>query len=121
MKKIQYKKTFWMNVNLSFLSIFSCFMFFFVNIDYVEARLIDKVMSILFLLVPLLSLVTFYKNDNSYFYKITLLLNLVFSLIIVWFILRSLYHQSWDALIFLLIWVTPFLINIRQLNKLKNV
>lgn len=115
-----YKKTFWMNVNLSFLAAFSCFMFFFVNIDYVEARLIDKVMSILFLLVPIFSVVTFYKNGHGYFYKITLLLNLIFSLMIAWFTLRTLFHQSWDSFIFMLVWMTPFVINVKQLINIKN-
>lgn len=120
MKKIQFNKTFWMNLNLSLLAIFTCFMFFFVNIDYIEARLIDKVMSILFLLVPIFSAVTFYKNNHGYFYKITLLLNLIFSLMIAWFALRNLYHHSWDSFIFMLAWMTPFIINVKQLIKTKN-
>ncbi len=120
MKKIQCNKTFWMNVNLSFLAVFSCIMFFFVNIDYVEARLIDKVMSISFLLVPLLSIVTFYRDNQGILLKITLLSNLFIVLMIGLFIILYLYKQSWDSVIFMLVWMTPFVINLKQLIKIKN-
>ena len=120
MQNITYKKTFWMNVGLFLLFSLGLFMFFFVNIDYVESKPIEKIMNVLLVLVPLLSLVTFYRNDQGLLLKVTLTVNILITLMVSWFLLRSAYHQSWDSVIFMLIWITPFVINVKQLNELKN-
>ena len=121
MNNIIYKKTFWMNIVLSFLFLLGLFMFFFVNIDYVEARLSEKVMNIFLFIVPILSVITFYKNEHGFLLKLTLIMNVVVTVMIGLFTLRSLYHQSWDAIIFMVILMTPFLINVKQLIHLKKI
>lgn len=110
-----------MNVGLTMLFALGLFMFFFVNIDYVEARLPEKIMNVVLLIVPILSVITFYKNEQGLLLKLTLILNIGITVMVVLFTLRSLYHQSWDSVIFMLIWMTPFVINVKQLNKLRNV
>ena len=95
-------------------------MFFFVNIDYVEARLPEKVMNIFLLLTPILSAITFYKNEQGFLLKLALILNIGISVMVALFTFRSLFHQSWDSVIFMLIWMVPFVINVKQLILLKS-
>jgi hypothetical protein len=120
MNTITHKKTFCMNFVLSFFFAFGLFMFFFVNIDYVEARLPEKIMNIFLFLAPVLTAITFYKNEQGFLLKLALILNIGISLMVALFTFRSLYHQSWDSVIFMLIWMVPFVINVKQLTLLKS-
>jgi len=123
MNNIVYKKTFWMNIGLSLFFTLGLFMFLFLNIDYVESRPSEKIMNVFLFIVPILSMITFYKNGQGLLLKLTLILilNIGVLVLVCLFTLRSLYHQSWDSVIFMLILMTPFLFNVKQLIKLQRI
>lgn len=120
LKTIRYKKTFWMNIVLSVFFLLGMFFFLFVNIDYVEARLSEKVFNVLLSLTPILTAISFYKNNTKLLFRMTFVLNIIVSIAIGLFLIKAFKHQSIDMIIFMLVWIVPFLINVIQLNKVRK-
>jgi len=117
MKNIVYKKTFWMNICLSLFCVLGLLIFFFVNIDYVEVKLPEKIINILFTITPILTAISLYRNDQGALLKLSLTLNVCVAIIVILIALRSFYHQLWDAVLPMLIWITPCIVNLVQLSK----
>ena len=111
---IEYKKTFWMNVTLSILFGLGCFIFFFLNIDYVEARPSEKILNLLSFIAPVSTAITFYENKLK---KVSLLLNMFVIAGLSLLVLRALYRYPDYGVIAELIWAVPYLINVRYLRK----
>lgn len=112
------KKTFWMNVTLSILFGLSCLIFFFLNIDYVEARPSEKILNLLSFIAPVFTAITFYKGSLQ---KVSLLLNMLVIAGLSLFVLRALYRYPDYGIISELIWAVPYLINVKYLSKIiKN-
>lgn len=118
MNHIKFKKTFWMNVVLTILAAFGCFMFFFINIDYVEARPSEKILNVLTLVTPILTMVTFYKGLLQ---KVSLIFNILLLVTLALFTLRAVYHYPDYSISTGLIWMAPFLINVKKLRELNSV
>ena len=116
--KIMQKKTFWMNAILAVLATLGCFIFFFLNIDYVEARPSEKILNILTLVTPILTMVTLYKGNLQ---KLSVIFNILILFILALFTLRAIYHYPDYSIITGLIWMTPFIINVKQLRQLNAV
>ena len=72
-----YKKTFWMNIVISLLFILGLFMYFFVNVDYVEVTWLDKTIYVVWGCLLTSTITTFYKNDIGTVWKISVLFNLI--------------------------------------------
>jgi hypothetical protein len=121
MNKIIYKKIFWMNIGLSIFSFLIFVMFFGINIDYVEAKLWMKLLNVLILLTPILSAITFYKNNTHILCVLALISNISILLAFLALIVMSALHYSSDSIVFLLIWSIPLFLNVKCLNKLKNI
>jgi hypothetical protein len=121
MNKIIYKKIFWMNIGLSLFSLLIFLVFFGVNIDYVEAKLWMKLFNVFILLTPLLSAITFYKNSTHILCVLALISNISILLAFLALIVMSALHYSSDSIVFLLIWSIPLFLNVKCLNKLKNI
>jgi uncharacterized membrane protein YccF (DUF307 family) len=117
--QIKNKKTFWMNLALSLFATFGAFMFFLVNIDYVEARPSEKVFNLLFWTTPVLTMVTLYRDDRNILLKLSLALNLIYFLFFGYYALRLIYIHQYLVTIPMLIFMIPFGINIKQLLKMK--
>lgn len=109
-----------MNVVLSIFATFGAFMFFWVNIDYVEIRLYEKVFNILFWMTPVITMATLYKNDKNILLTLSLILNLVFSLVFGYYALNLIYIHHYLVIIPMLIVMIPFGINIKQLVRMKG-
>jgi hypothetical protein len=121
MNRIVYKKIFWMNIGLSMFSFLIFTMFFGINIDYVEAKLWMKLLNVLILLAPILSAITFYKNNTNLLCLIALILNISILLSFLALIVMSVLHYSSDSIVFLLIWSTPLLVNVKCLIELRRI
>lgn len=121
MNKIIYKKIFWMNIISSVFSLLIFIIFFGINIDYVEAKLWMKLFNIHLLITPILSSISFYKNDTQTLCLISFLSNIIILMAIFAFILMSVLHYSADSIIFLVIWSIPFAVNVKYLNELKKI
>jgi hypothetical protein len=117
---IIYKKTFWMNVGLSIFSILGClvYVFFLMGIEVVNK--FEVVFDFFFLVTPILTVITFYKNEKGLINTISLVLNSIVLVIYSMFVLR-IGHISVDSLLSLLIWSIPFIINVKQLRELRSV
>jgi hypothetical protein len=113
-----YKKTFWMNVILAILATLGCFMLFFVNIEYDEARTSEKILAIIMLITPILTMATFYKDSLK---KESLFFNILILFILGLFTFRSLYRYPEYPIIPVLIWMVPFIINVKQLREPSSV
>jgi hypothetical protein len=120
MNKIIYKKVFWMNIGLSIFSILIFAMFFGINIDYVEAKLWMKLLNVLILLTPILSAITFYKNNTHTPCVLALITNISMLLSFLALIVMSALNYSSDSIVFLLIWSIPLLLNVKCLNELRR-
>lgn len=120
MNQIQYKKTFWMNVGLSTFAILAClfYVFFLMGIEVVNK--FEVIFDFFFLVTPISTVITFYKNEKGLINTISLFLNSIVLVIYCLFIIR-LRHNSADSLLGLLIWSIPFIINVKQLRELRNV
>jgi hypothetical protein len=114
------KKTFWMNIVLSFFCLLGCLFFFFLNIDYVEARPSEKILNLTLLLAPSLTAIALYKNDKKLLCKIAFALNIVISIMLWLFLLKAIQHRSLDGVIIMLAFSAPFLVNVIQLNKIRK-
>jgi hypothetical protein len=121
MINIIHKKIFWMNIGLSIFSFLIFVMFFGINIDYVEAKLWMKLLNVLILLTPILSAITFYKNNTHILCVLALISNILILLAFLALIVMSALHYSSDSIVFLLIWSIPLFLNVKCLNKLKNI
>ena len=120
MNGVKYKKTFWMNFVLSIFFLLCSALYFFLNIDYVEARLIDKVFNLVLLFVPILTVVTIYKNDTNLLCKIAFSFNIILSITLLALLIRAIGNHSLDTIIIMFVFLTPLLINLKQLNKLRK-
>jgi hypothetical protein len=121
MNKIIYKKIFWMNIGLSLFSLIIFLFFFGINIDYVEAKLWLKLFNVFILITPLLSAITFYKNITHNLCVVTLFSNIIILAAFLSFIVMSFIQYSSDSIIFLVIWLIPFALNVKYLNELKKI
>ena len=121
MNKIIYKKIFWMNIGLSLFSLLIFLVFFGVNIDYVEAKLWMKLFNVFILLTPILSAITFYKNSTHNLYIVTLISNTIILVAFLSLIAMSALQNTSDSIIFLVIWLIPFALNVKYLNELKKI
>ena len=121
MNKIIYKKIFWMNIGLSLFSLLIFLVFFGVNIDYVEAKLWMKLFNVFILLTPILSAITFYKNSTQNLCIVTLISNIIILVAFLSLIAMSALQNTSDSIIFLVIWLIPFALNVKYLNELKKV
>ncbi len=110
-----------MNVAISVLFSTGAIFFFFLNIDYVEARLTEKVFNIIVVLTPILTAVTLYKNDSSKLCKTTFFSNIIVLIAYSLWILRVIHRGELDAIITLVLFTAPFVINIAQLNSLLKL
>ena len=113
MKNIIYKKTFIMNIALSGMFSISFFLFFFLNIDYVEATLAEKIFNVYVLVVPIVTAIALYKNSAKLLRKLALALNLINALLALDLIAKSIYAGAPNAAVFILVLLIPTLINIR--------
>lgn len=120
MSNINYKKTFWMNIVLSMFSLLGCVFFFFLNIAYIEARLSEKILNLTLLLAPSLTAIALYKNDKKLLYTLAFALNILLSIMLLFFLLRAIQHKSLDSTIIMLIFSAPFLITLFQLDKIRK-
>lgn len=114
--KSNYKKTFWMNVVLSVLFTFGCFIFFFFNIDYVEVRPSEKILNVISWITPILTAITLYNGNLQ---KLSLIFNALVLVILSLFTLRAIYHYPEYSVITGLIWMLPFVINVKELKELN--
>ena len=120
MNQIQYKKTFWMNVGLSTFSILACLVYVFFLLGIEAVNKFEVIFDFFFLVTPISTVITFYKNEKGLINTISLVLNSIVLVIYCLFLIR-LRHNSVDSLLGLLIWSTPFIINVKQLYKLRKM
>ena len=113
MKNIINKKTFIMNIALSGMFSISFFLFFFLNIDYVEATLAEKIFNVYILAVPIVTAIALYENSAKLLRKSALALNLINALLALDLIAKSIYAGVPNAVVIMLILLIPTLINIR--------
>jgi hypothetical protein len=116
-----HKKIFWMNIGLSIFSLLIFVIFFGINIDYVEAKLWMKIFNVLILLTPILSAITFYKNNTDTLCGLALISNISVLLAFLALIVMSALQYSADSIVFLLIWSSPLLLNVKCLNELRRI
>lgn len=120
MNDVKYKKIFWMNFVLSIFFFLCSAFYFFLNIDYVEASLFGKFFNLTLLATPIFTLITLYKNDTKFLCKIALALNVILSITLIALLIRAIGNHSIDKIIVMLVFLTPFLINVKQLNTLRK-
>ena len=113
MKNIIYKKTFIMNIALSGMFSISFFLFFFLNIDYVEATLAEKIFNVYILAVPIVTAIALYENSAKLLRKSALALNLINALLALDLIAKSIYVGALNTAVIMLILLIPTLINVR--------
>lgn len=120
MKCFIHNKTLWMNFVLSIFFMLSSAFYFFLNIDYVEASLLGKLYNLTLLLVPGITAFSLYKNNSKLLYKTSFILNIIISIILFLLIIKALTnHRNINAIV-TFVFLTPFLINLCQINKIKN-
>jgi hypothetical protein len=113
MKNIINKKTFIMNIALSGMFSISFFLFFFLNIDYVEATLAEKIFNVYILAVPIVTAIALYENSAKLLRKSALALNLINALLALDLIAKSIYVGAPNTAVIMLILLIPTLINVR--------
>jgi hypothetical protein len=113
MNSFSYKKTFIMNIALSGMFSISFLLFFFLNIDYVEATLAEKIFNVYVLVVPIVTAIALYKKSAKLLRKSALALNLINALLALDLIAKSIYVGVPNAVVIMLILLIPTLINIR--------
>ena len=102
-----------MNIALSGMFSISFFLFFFLNIDYVEATLAEKIFNVYILAVPIVTAIALYKNSAKLLRKLALALNLINALLALYLIAKSIYVGAPNAAVIMLILLIPTLINVR--------
>ena len=120
MSDFLYKRTFWMNLVLSIFFFLCSAFYFFLNIDYVEARLFGKIFNLTLLVTPIFTLITLYKNDTKLVCKLALALNIILSITLIALLIRAFGNYSNDKIIVMFVFATPFLINVKQLNTIRK-
>ena len=119
MNGVKYKKTFWMNFVLSIFFFLCSAFYFFLNIDYVEARLLDKIFNLTLVVTPLFTLITLYKNDSNLLSNLALALNILLSLTLMGLLIRAIRNHSIETMIGMFLFLMPFLFNVKQLIKIR--
>ena len=120
MNDVKYKTIFWMNLVLSIFFMLCSAFYFFVNIDYVEASLFGKIFNLTLLFTPIFTIITIYKNDTNLLCRIAFALNVILSITILVLLIRAIANNSLDKMIVVLLFLTPFIINSIQLNKMRK-
>ena len=116
---IIHKKTFWMNVGLSIFSILGCLYYLIFELGIEEINKLEIVFDFFFLITPIMTVITLYENESTIFNKISLFLNIIV-LCIYFVIVWKLRHESITFMLPMFVWMTPFIINVKQLYKLRR-
>lgn len=117
MKQIKFKKTFWMNVVLFILITLGNLFLFFVSIDYDKTRLSEKIFEFILLVTLLLTMITLCRDNLG---KVSLTFNLLVLVMMCLFYFRNFYRYSEYPTFELLIWLIPFLINVKVLYRINT-
>lgn len=107
----KYKNILLTNCLLLILATLFGILFIFVNIDYVEASLFDKIMSLFTLVVPLTSVLATLGSKSII--KLALALNTLYLFFCSYEFLLGLKNLNIIGSSILLIWSIPFLINVK--------
>lgn len=107
----KYKNLLLINCFLVALGTLFGFLFIFVNIDYVEASLFDKTISLLTLLVPLISLLAILGSKRKSLIRLAFALNIIYLFFCCYELFLGLNNLNIIGSGILLIWSIPFLIN----------
>ncbi len=107
----EYKNLLLINCFLLALATLFGFLFVFVNIDYVEASLFDRTMSLLTLLVPLISLLAMLGIKKKSLTRVAFALNIIYLFFCFYELLLGLKNLNIIGSGIVLIWSIPFLIN----------
>lgn len=120
MNNIICKKTFWLNVGLSTFSVLGCLFYLFFQMGIEVVNKFELIFDFFFLVTPLTTVITFYKNQKGLINTVSIILNIIVLIIYSMFVLR-IGHISVESLATLFVWSIPFIINVKQLRELRNV
>ena len=119
MNNIIYKKTFWLNVGLSIFSVIGCIFYLFFEMGIEVINKFEVIFDFFFLVTPITTVITFYNNGKGLINTVSIVLNIIVLVIYSMFVLRV-GHISIESLSTMFILLIPFVINVKQLYKLRR-